>query len=206
MTIDYHGVLEAWDREEAEQRLHPTWREGVPVTAQDAFWQSGWDQTGDVVDHAGEGARVLDFGAGNGRITIPLAKLGFETWAIDASPTMLDKLRANADTAGVNVRTVQSDGTSLTTHLGRKKADVIVCRAVLIQHNYEDGTRIIEDLSRVLKKNGVLIADWPTGEPQVRSNWLGVTVWDEHHRARVAKAMGLEPVRTKTQPTVWRKA
>jgi SAM-dependent methyltransferase len=39
-------------------------------------------------------ARILELGAGSGRVTIALARAGYEVVAIDASPAMLSKLRS----------------------------------------------------------------------------------------------------------------
>jgi SAM-dependent methyltransferase len=39
-------------------------------------------------------ARILELGAGSGRVTIPLARAGYEVVAVDTSPAMLAKLRA----------------------------------------------------------------------------------------------------------------
>ena len=41
-----------------------------------------------------QGGRILELGAGSGRVTIPLARAGYEVVAVDASRPMLDKLRA----------------------------------------------------------------------------------------------------------------
>jgi 2-polyprenyl-3-methyl-5-hydroxy-6-metoxy-1,4-benzoquinol methylase len=41
------------------------------------------------------GAKVVEFGAGTGRLAVPLAERGLTVHAVDASPSMLDKLRAN---------------------------------------------------------------------------------------------------------------
>jgi SAM-dependent methyltransferase len=40
------------------------------------------------------GRRVLELGAGSGRLAIPLAQRGLDVWAVDASAAMLDRLRA----------------------------------------------------------------------------------------------------------------
>jgi SAM-dependent methyltransferase len=40
------------------------------------------------------GGRVLELGAGSGRLAIPLAAAGLDVWAVDASATMLERLRA----------------------------------------------------------------------------------------------------------------
>jgi SAM-dependent methyltransferase len=40
------------------------------------------------------GGRVLELGAGSGRLAIPLAEHGLDVWAVDASPAMIERLRA----------------------------------------------------------------------------------------------------------------
>lgn len=42
----------------------------------------------------GTSGRILELGAGSGRVTVPLARAGFEVVAVDSSRAMLDKLRA----------------------------------------------------------------------------------------------------------------
>jgi SAM-dependent methyltransferase len=42
----------------------------------------------------GDGGRILELGAGSGRVTIPLARSGHEVVALDSSPAMLARLRA----------------------------------------------------------------------------------------------------------------
>ena len=43
---------------------------------------------------AGPGGRLLELGAGSGRLAVPLAGQGLDVWAVDASAAMLDRLRA----------------------------------------------------------------------------------------------------------------
>ncbi|MEY2570667.1 MAG: hypothetical protein QOE63_1017, partial [Acidimicrobiaceae bacterium] len=40
------------------------------------------------------GGRVLELGIGSGRLALPLAAQGIDVWGIDASPAMVDRLRA----------------------------------------------------------------------------------------------------------------
>lgn len=199
---DYQGVIAAWDqRSDDYAAVHPLGRD------RDEFWRSGWTQVQEVADVAGEGSRVLDFGCGPGRLTIPLAELGYEVYAADASVNMLAEVEKNAAERGVNVKTIQSDSSDIAKHFGRKKADVVVARAVFIHHAYDDITRMVTNLAGVLKKGGHLIADWPAeGQQHERRDWIDVTVWERGHRDRVAAEAGLEPVRVDAQPTVWRKA
>src|SRR5687767_12250601 len=57
--------------------------------------------------------RILELGAGSGRVTIPLARDGHEIVAIDQSHAMLDKLRARVAalpaSASKRVRVIEGD-------------------------------------------------------------------------------------------------
>jgi 2-polyprenyl-3-methyl-5-hydroxy-6-metoxy-1,4-benzoquinol methylase len=48
------------------------------------------------------GAAVLDLGCGNGQISIPLARQGADVLAIDVSPAMANRLRADAQHRGLS--------------------------------------------------------------------------------------------------------
>lgn len=200
-TLDFHSVTQAWDRA-GEEDIHPLWN-----VSEDDYWASGRAQADQVSEWARPGATVIDFGCGNGRLTIPLAQAGYKTIAVDSSPTMLQRLRIHANTPAErpSFRTIESDGSDLTAKLGKIRADVVVARAVLIHHDYAGVQEIVTNLARALKKGGHLIADWPVGEPHERPTWISVTVWDAAHRLAVAKQAGLEPVHVTSDPSVWRK-
>lgn len=55
------------------------------------------------------GAAVVDLGCGPGTYTIPLARRGARATGVDLSAAMLDRARAAALTAGVDIRLVQAD-------------------------------------------------------------------------------------------------
>jgi SAM-dependent methyltransferase len=61
---------------------------------------------------ASRGGRVLELGAGSGRLAIPLAERGLDVWAVDASAAMIDRLRAKP--GGDRVHAVVDDMTGLT--------------------------------------------------------------------------------------------
>lgn len=54
-------------------------------------------QAGAVADAAGSPTRVLELGIGTGRLALPLAARGTDVCGIDASPAMLERLRAKPD-------------------------------------------------------------------------------------------------------------
>jgi SAM-dependent methyltransferase len=54
-----------------------------------------------------DGGPVLELGVGTGRLALPLAEAGVETWGVDASGAMLARLRAKP--GGTGLRVVQAD-------------------------------------------------------------------------------------------------
>lgn len=202
---DFNAVIDAWDADGATggHRIHPLGPDSPD------FWALGEQQAQHVRQYTPNGATVLDFGAGIGRLAIPLAKMPFDrVYAVDSSTHMLDGLAERAAAAGVStgvLHIVHSHGPGLPTITGEGTVDTVVSRAVLIHHDYESVEAIVSVLATVLKPGGHLIADWPTGVPAERADWIGVTRWHPHHRLAVARLAGLEPVDTAAEPTVWRK-
>lgn len=193
-------VVSAW-READPKHIHPT-REHV---SEQAYWDSGRQQAGLVLDLLPDLGTVLDFGCGDGRIAIPLAKLGFVVYAVDAAPEMLTRLEARTD----EVTTILSDGTTDLGKLIGHKVDAVNARAVFIHHSHTDVIRIVKNLASLIKPGGFLIADWPIGDHHERRDWIDVTVWDKDHRNKVATSVGLELVSEgvpTVSPSVWVKS
>jgi SAM-dependent methyltransferase len=88
---------------------------------------------------------VLDIGAGNGRWTIPLARIARNVTAIEPAGDMLDVLRENIKTAQVNIQIIQSswEEANVEAH------DIVVCAhamysipdLALFVHKMEQHTR-----------------------------------------------------------------
>lgn len=187
-------VVDAWDHADPAA-IHPT-RE---VENESAYWSSGERQAAELATVLKPGSRVVDFGCGDGRITIPLAALGYQVTGVDASPAMLARLAEQAP----ELPTVQSTGLGLHKALGRK-ADAVVALAVLIHHGYDDGTAIIRGLAAAVRKGGRLILDWPTSDqPHERTDWIDITTWSAEQQATLADELQLTRVDTALPWTVW---
>ena len=52
------------------------------------------DEVAALVTELAGGGRVLELGIGSGRLALPIAARGVEIWGIDASPAMVERLRA----------------------------------------------------------------------------------------------------------------
>ncbi len=190
-------VIKAWDQPEARQAIHPT--RGI---SEDAYDASGVAQAELLAADIPAGARVLDFGCGDGRVAIPMRKLGYEVTGADASPNMLAAL-ADRDP---DLVTFQSDGTDFGKHLGRRKFDAVYCLAVLIHHDYATGEALVGRLRSVVRKGGILALDWPVSDeqPEEGTGWLTVTTWDRARQDEIADRLKMERVDVDRPWSVWR--
>lgn len=177
-------IIEAWDQADPSA-IHPT-----RAIDEDAYWNSGRNQAALVGTVLPDGAKVVDFGCGDGRVAIPLRKLGYDVTAVDASPTMLDRLHEQDP----DMPAVLSSGTGLNAALG-KKVDALVSLAVLIHHNYADCLDLLAELRQAVKLGGILILDWPVSDQPVEGQaWLEVTTWSQKAHDDACARIGLKPV------------
>ncbi len=80
---------------------------------------------------AGRGARVLEVGAGSGRVALALARAGHRVTAVDVDGELLQELARRARAEGLDVATVQGDARALD--LGRKDFDLCLAAMQTIQ-------------------------------------------------------------------------
>ncbi|GAA4824384.1 class I SAM-dependent methyltransferase [Streptomyces ziwulingensis] len=178
-------VITAWDQADPEA-IHPLRR-----VSEDAYWESGRAQADMVATVIPDGAKVMDFGCGDGRVAIPMGALGYEVTAVDSSQRMLDRLTERAP--DVTIAHTTADG--IVGHLGRRRMDAVYALAVLIHHSYADCLHIIGRLRAATKLGGVLVLDWPVSEtPGEADSWIGVTTWSPQQQADACARIGLEPV------------
>lgn len=189
-------VIAAWDQPEAAGAIHPT--RGI---SEYAYRASGATQARLLAGQFPSGARVMDFGCGDGRVAVPLREMGFDVTGVDASPRMLAAL-AERDP---DVTTFQSDGSDFGKHLGRRKFDAVYCLAVLIHHDYETGEQLVERLRSVVKKGGLLALDWPTSDdPSDGHGWIGVTTWSRDRQDETAARLKMERIKADQPWSLWR--
>ncbi len=123
------------------------------------------------------GREVADLGAGEGALTMLLAKYAAKVTAVDASPQMLRHLEEKADNEGLaeRVRVAEGDIESLPL------PDACMDAAFLSQslHHAARPEQAIAEAARILKKDGLLIVldlvkheqDWV--REQWADQWLG---------------------------------
>ena len=99
--------------------------------------------------------RVIEAGAGTGRVALPLAEAGIEVVAVDASPAMLDQLRSKI-TAPIPVTTVVAD---LGEWVPDNDADVVLIAYSTLVYliTKERQQRAVSNLAVALRPGGCLI-------------------------------------------------
>jgi ubiquinone/menaquinone biosynthesis C-methylase UbiE len=101
------------------------------------------------------GFRVLDYGCGPGSYIIPLAELVGESgkiYALDIHPLAIRKVRSIASKKQLaNVETILSD---CQTGLPDNSLDLVLLYDIF--HDLSDPNKILEELHRVLKPEGIL--------------------------------------------------
>lgn len=189
-------VIAAWNKPEARDVIHPT--RGI---SEQAYRDSGHAQATLLAADIPVGARVLDFGCGDGRVAIPLRSLGYDVTGADTAQHMLDAL-ADRDP---DLTTFTSDGSNFRTHFGPRKVDAVICLAVLIHHDYATGEQLVTALRSVVKKGGLLALDWPTSRsPSDGHGWLGVTTWDRQRQDDLAARLKMTRIDEDRPWSLWR--
>ena len=104
------------------------------------------------------GLRVLDLGAGTGKLTAPLAGLGADVTAVEPDAAMLAELRRQLP----SVRTLSGQAEAIP--LPDASVDAVLCGQAL---HWFDLTRAIPEIGRVLVGGGVLAALWNSDDDRV---------------------------------------
>lgn len=118
-----------------------------------------------ALEHArgrGRSGTILEYGAGNGRVTLPLARHGFEVTAVDLSEPMLADLRRRlaAEPAEVRARVHprQADMRALAL---RRRFDLVICPFNTALHLYtrRDVERFLARVRAHLAPGGTFVVD-----------------------------------------------
>jgi SAM-dependent methyltransferase len=99
----------------------------------------------------GPGARVLDVGAGTGKLTRRLLSLGFEVVAVEPGVPMLDELRTAVPEAEAH------EGVAESIPLPDQSVDAAFAGQA---YHWFERERALTELQRVIKADGVLVLLW----------------------------------------------
>jgi len=107
-----------------------------------------------------DGARVLEVGAGTGRLTLPAAARAAKVYALEPVAAMREVLRRKLEERGVTNVTLL-DGRAEAVPLGDQSVDLAISASAFgadPEHGGEDGLR---ELLRVTRRPGEVIVLWP---------------------------------------------
>jgi SAM-dependent methyltransferase len=111
-------------------------------------------------------AAILDVGAGTGRVSLMLSRLGFRVTALEPAEGMIDALRAKTDR--MPVRVVRGEGAFLP--FPSASFDALVLSRIL--YLMSDWRRVLREAVRVLAPAGRLFHEWGNGHPD--EEWVQI--------------------------------
>ena len=121
--------------------------------------------------------KILEVGAGTGRITIPLLKKGLDVVALDIAPRMIAILAKKAKEERFSPKVVCADMRSFRLE---QKFEAIIVTFRSFQHLYsvDDQLKALKCFKKHLKPNGILIFDVynPSLKYIAKGNWQ----WYKH--------------------------
>jgi len=102
--------------------------------------------------------KILEIGAGTGRITIPLLKQGLDVMALDIAPKMLEILKEKAKKENIEAKTIIADMKNFRL---KNKFEAIIITFRTFQHMYSinDQLKALKNIKKHLMPNGILIFD-----------------------------------------------
>ena len=129
---------------------------------------AGRDVLEDVARIAGlgDGAAVLEVGAGTGRVSVALAGIGCHVVAIEPALPMLECLRRKA--AGLDVTAVVGEG----AHLPFPDSSfdgVVLARVLYLMTDWRD---VLSEVARVSRAHAPLLHEWGNGDPD--EEWVQI--------------------------------
>ena len=104
------------------------------------------------------GAEVLDLACGQGRHAVALARLGYRVTGLDYSTRLLDRARAEADSAGVEVAWVEGDMRRL---LWQDHFDAVINLTTAFGYfqTEDENEGVLRQVAQVLKPGGQFLIE-----------------------------------------------
>ena len=117
-------------------------------------------------------SKILDFGIGTGRISLPLVRRGFSVTGVDISTKMMERLRAKLGPDAETLQLVQADIADLP--LPDATFDVVLTVHVL--HLVAEWRRALQEARRVLEPDGYFVMGHDSSLPDtpahdIRQRW-----------------------------------
>ena len=107
-------------------------------------------------------AKIVDFGAGTGRLSIPLAKQGYEVHAVEPCKEMVDELKKNAD----GLKNIHTHICKMEDFHSDIKFDLGLCLFTVTLYILDEDSlkKSISSVSNCIKNGGFFMIDIPQRE------------------------------------------
>jgi ubiquinone/menaquinone biosynthesis C-methylase UbiE len=105
-----------------------------------------------------DGSKILDVACGDGRISIALARLGYQVTGLDASKSLLESAQKKAKRAGLGIEWILGDIREIGIS-EQFEAAVSIFTSFGYFQNDSDNLKALKSISRALKTGGRLILD-----------------------------------------------
>ena len=151
---------------EGVHRPHEGWADVYDLVLERTFGSELTDFTAATVrmvrELASPPGRVVDFGAGTGRVALPLAELGYRVTAVDPSPAMLARLADKQRTDAPVARVVAT----LEEYRGARDQDLALCVFSVLGYvlDEEGLSAAFRGMASALCPGGVAVVDIPGAE------------------------------------------
>lgn len=172
---------------------HDSWAEVYDMAYEESFGTFYTRLTEATLEWVGDrvspDARIIDFGAGTGRLTLPLAARGYAVTAVEPSAAMLRQLeakcRASKSSHVYPVRTVRA---KMQDPLPSGKHDLALCvfTVVLYLTDAESLASAMRTARRALRPGGLLLLDIPSSD--LFQSYTRVT--ERMHRQVIVRGKG----------------
>jgi len=110
--------------------------------------------------------RVADLGAGTGRASIAMARLGWHVTAVEPTAPMLEAMRAAVSDSGTDIATIEASAEAT----GLPDASVDLVTAAQAFHWFDE-TRAVPELARIIRSGGGAALFWNVRDEE-RSTFL----------------------------------
>ena len=144
-------------------------------------WKERWDEKAKIFDHyestfeyrlsmelewvrllktyipEDKNAKFLDAGGGTGRMTLPLAKLGYQVTLSDLSSGMLAVARERLQKEGLLERVEIKEANLVSLPFPDETFDLVICLHGAF--SYPDSLKAAKELTRVMKRGAMIIVD-----------------------------------------------
>ncbi|SDN48067.1 Methyltransferase domain-containing protein [Fictibacillus solisalsi] len=114
------------------------------------------------------GAKILDLGCGQGRLSIPLAQRGFTITGLDGAKDLLKEAKRRAEEYNVDIEFIHCDMREMS-FIEEFDAVINFGTAFGYIESQKDDQMILEKVHQALKPNGLFIQDLENREAKVKN-------------------------------------